>query len=322
MICLIKKICLAALVFAAAGTSAAEKVLLCCDASLAQGGSAIFSGARDAAADFAKISNTNFEFDFSMKSGEGEFVEALEKAYLGGYYGAVIYPPRGAGKALLGKLAQLRRAGFPVAVLGRRFQAEDAVCRISTDSSAARGMLERALGRRGAAAKAACYFPSRRRASVDCDSGELGDYLPETISPEDFRAVFAGKILAAEAFDFYSTYAEENKIEIMRRDAFGEVFLSPSLLANMAPIKPDSDRKYAICVGGLPLLEYYLASGQITDCVYDDFYGWGVLAFRELFAARSGGARADKARVLQVKPIYVSAQNYAIFLADWRKWLK
>ena len=125
----------------------------------------------------------------------------------------------------------------------------------------------------------------------------------------------------AENISLYSVYADTNAALIMRRDDFGEIFISPELLADTAPIRPDIDRTFAICVGALPQLAGYLERRQISACVYHDYYGWGYFAARTIAEKLMDGFEPSlPARLLA--PLVATPQDADSFKADWRKWIK
>lgn len=121
--------------------------------------------------------------------------------------------------------------------------------------------------------------------------------------------------------DYYSVYARQNSVEIMRRDDYGELFFSPYLLADMQPIKRDSDRLFAVCVGAVPQLERYLADSSVNACVFGDYYGWGYFAARALAEKAVGKSNPEK-EVRLLKPLVATPKNLNSFIADWRRWLR
>lgn len=246
----------------------------------------------------------------------------LSDLYLQGVENVILIP---AGD-VSDEIRRLSRKGVNVVLVGANCATADdtdggALCRVSGSEKTLRKMLAEIIAKRGGAdAKIACYFRGGGAPVNVSDSREILRLTGGAFSAEDFAELFGGRLLCADSFRFYSKYALENRVEIMRRDSFGEVFFSPELLADMSPIKHDSDRKFAVVVGALEMLEFYLASGQITDIVYDDYFGWGVFAMRALAEKRFENYAPQKRK--EVLPIRVSKENPRAFAEDWRKWLK
>ncbi len=298
------------------------KVAFIADLSLQQQNSAIFNGLRSAASELAFRHNEKIDVVFISTSDSQTQIQVLAKCYLNGFAGAILYASS-ADNALAEKISELAKVNFPTVLLGENLQSKDAVCVVSTDAELRLKMIESIIKQRSKkSTRLACYFKSENGEFLDLknDALKIANLTNGVLSKDDFQRIFSPKLLEAKVFDFYSTYAEQNATEIMRRDSFGEVFFSPELLANMHPISPNSDREFALCVGGLPMLEFYLASGQITDCVYDDYFGWGVFAMRAFIEAKLTHSKSKEEQL--VAPMRVSNKNYKVFVADWKKWLK
>lgn len=249
----------------------------------------------------------------------------LSDLYLQGVENVILIP---AGD-VSDEIRRLSRKGVNVVLVGANCATADnaddtdggVLCRVSGSEKTLRKMLAEIIAKRGGAdTKIACYFRGGGAPANVSDSREMLRLTGGVLSAEGFAEVFGGRLLCADSFHFYSQYALENRVEIMRRDSFGEVFFSPELLADMSPIKRDSDRKFAVVVGALEMLEFYLSSGQISDIVYDDYFGWGVFAMRALAEKRFENYAPQKRK--EVAPIRVSKENPRAFADDWRKWLK
>ncbi len=302
------------------------KIAFVTDASLHQQNSAILNGLRSVASELSFRYNKKFEISFMSASDAQAQAQMLSKCYFSGFYGAVLYPVSG-DIALSEKISELSKMKFFTVLLGDKLSSKDVVSKVSTDDAVRLKMIENVIKRRAkSSTKIACYFKAEASQTLNLsdDGAKIAELLNGICSFENFKKIFAPKILEIKAFNFYSSYATSNAVEIMRRDSFGEVFFSPELLANMRPIEPNVYREFALCVGGLPMLEYYLASGQITDCIYDDYFGWGVYAARALIERKFADEKAEvkSGRVQLVAPMRVSSENYKVFVSDWRKWLK
>ena len=141
------------------------------------------------------------------------------------------------------------------------------------------------------------------------------------MSVEQFRTLVKPYRCVLVGTEYYSVYAQKNAVEIMRRDDYGELFFNPYLFADMQPIKRDSDRRFAICIGAIPQLEQRLADGFLTACVYGDYYGWGYFAARALVEKIMDKAEPSQ-RVRLLAPLTATSASPSAFSADWRKWMK
>ena len=152
----------------------------------------------------------------------------------------------------------------------------------------------------------------------------LTEYLAPHFSFKQFTDIVQPlNPLKLIAFEYYSVYAEQNKIEIARYDNYGEIFFSPKLLADIAPIKKDTDRHYAICIGVLPQFEFFLSSGMLDACIYDDFYGWGYIGTRILLEKIHAPKPAETPpQTKLLPPLVATPENLKMFVDDWKKWLK
>ena len=256
--------------------------------------------------------------DRASPTAEGQ-KRILSELYLQGVENAILIPSGDVSD----EIRRLFRKGMNVVLVDADGGTSDdgALCRVSGSEKMLKKMLAEIIAKRGGAdAKIACYFRGGGAPVNVSDSREMMRLTGGALSAEGFAELFGGRLLCADSFAFYSRYALENKVEIMRRDSFGEVFFSPELLADMSPIKRDADRKFAVVVGALEMLGFYLESGQITDIVYDDYFGWGVFAMRALAEKHFENYAPQKRK--EVSPIKVSKENPRVFAEDWRKWLK
>lgn len=303
-------------VFAFAETA---KIAFLADSKLSPKSSAIFNGIRSSATDLSKRDNIKVDVEFLASENEQAQIVNLSNAYLRGYMGAVI-APIAKSVALEQKIDELSKAGFAIVVVDDVLSPKNALCQVSTDKAKMVKMLKDVLAEYARKDTSMfCYFKGNvsqaERASVD-----FSKLLNGVMSVEQFKNVFDGRNVKIETFDFYSIFAQQNKVEIMRRDNFAEIFFSPSLLENMAVVEKDMDRHFVVCVGALPSLEFYFATGFLTACIYDDFYGWGVFATRAIFEKKRGVTNIKKYR--KISPILATQKKYSVFVEDWSKWLK
>lgn len=304
---------LAALFAASASGAAKLKFAFLSPDARNQANSAIFNGARDALSELSKkyAVDMSLEFFSADRSAERQLSE-LSKAYLDGFAGSLVVPADPA--VLEGKVAELAKSGFFVASAGARLKGAAYFC--GTDSKATAELAKREIARLSGSSKPAnyCYFPD-----FGGTSGAAGKCLSSPLPEEEARALV--KSAETAVISSYSDYASERAVDIMRRDDYGEIFFDPRLLSDMVPIKPDSDRVFAVCLGSLPQLDFYLSNGQLDSCVYDDWYGWGYFAMRAL-AEKVVEKRDPPETEKLLKPLSATPKSVSSFRADWAKWLR
>ena len=316
-----------AFILASVSVCCAEKFAFIGCQKLSQGNSAIFNGAKNTAAEISRSAHADYKVEFySMPDSPAGQISALDSAFLGGFSGAIV-APAAEDATLLRRIGELQKRGFYVAVVGSCLDS-DAVVGVATDTAKTAQVVEKALSPLGKKTEIFCYFKgtgSLRTTpnAVAADS----EFLRGRLSRADFEKIFSQRPCTVVECLFYGVYARENAEEIMRRDDFCEVFFSPDLLSDISPIKPDHDRVFSLCIGALPHLEYYLQSGQIDCCIYDDFYGWGVYAARSLIAVgnlASGGSGKKRGLPQPVRkvvpPVVVDKKNWREFSKDWNSW--
>lgn len=302
---------------------ATMKVAYIADASLQQSNSAIFNGMKSVAKELSASHRKKIEIEFISSNSSEEQVQILSKCYIGGFSAAVVYSIDDSQK-LSDKISELSEVGFLTVILGDNLDTKNAICRISTNAEQRRLFVEEIIKTRSKKnTKIACYLKRGTKSkslSLEYDRAEIALKVKDFCSIDEFESLFKHRLLEIQCFDFYSEFAQKNAIEILRRDSYGEVFFAPELLSNMHPIARDTDREFVLCIGALPMLEYYLASGQITDCIYDDFYGWGIYALRAIVEKKFTSHEIKSLRLLP--PMKASKEKYSIFVSDWQKWLK
>ena len=299
----------------------AQKIAFIADRSLWQANSAIFNGAKNTAAELSKSGGKGIEIVYMpTPANEADKIRELGRAYLEGFSAAIIVALE-KSELLDAKISELSRSGFPSAVVGGGSLA-GLVC-VDTDSKKFAAALKEFVAKASQKAEIFCYFKGEKEREFDVsDSSELARKLGWRIGPDAFKDAFSGRKLSAFECGFYSEYAAKNSVEILRRDNYCEVFFNPSLLSDLRPIKPDGDREFIICVGALPIMEYYLQTSQIDCCISDDFYGWGVYSLRALVEELSKPASERAKFYKSLPPIITTKENSAGFSTDWRNWLK
>ena len=301
---------------------ATMKIAYIADASLQQSNSAILNGMKSVAKELSALHREKIEIEFVPANSSEKQVQILSKCYISGCSAAVVCPIDNS-QTLSDKISELSKVGFFTVILGDNLNAKDALCRISTDAKQRRLLVEKIIKARSKKnTKFACYFKGgiSKPLSLEDERAEIALKVKDFCSIDEFENLFKQHLLEIQCFDFYSEFAQKNAIEILRRDSYGEIFFTPELLSNMFPIIQDSDREFALCIGALPMLEYYLASGQISDCIYDDFYGWGIYALRAIVEKKFTSHEIKNTRLLS--PMKASKENYSVFVSDWQKWLK
>lgn len=284
---------------------------------------AVFNGLRDALGEMRQKYGCSFEVEYLSADNSPEMQAAqLANASLGEFKAAVVFPLAGADFSE--GLAKLKGENFPVASVGARIS--DSVFSVSTDGRDLAEKIKRGVLRlsKGSKYRLMCYFKSAGEArKVDLKrGGEMRLLLGPGLEYGDFEGVVSGAESAeGTALDYYGDYAVKNAEKISRYDNFGEIFFSPWIIADAAPIKADSDRLFAVCVGSLPQLEIYLRKGWINYCAYDDYYGWGYYAARYvaecLFSKTPPGVSHRALPAVETDPSRVDD-----FVRDWRRWMK
>lgn len=296
------------------------KIAFISDSSLMQVNSAIFNGIKNTAKELSATSGKQIKVELFLASNAVEEADLLSKALINGYSGAVVYPIDSAN--ISPKISELKKSGFPVVVVGRNIKSSDALSFVGTNCDKYEALIQYVLEKRSEVnTKIACYFKGNSLQNVDIeDTAKIDGLFASLMELSKIKECLKNKVMSVDVIDFYSVYAEKNKIDIMRRDSYGEIFFSPQILSNMQPIQPDTDRVFALCIGALPMLEFYFATNSITDCIYDDYYGWGVFSLRAIVFSKTLKNEVKKEYLLN--PVYVRKENYKIFVSDWQKWLR
>lgn len=287
---------------------------------------AVLNGVQDALKDMEFRFSCKFQVEYiSADNSAQKQLSQMSNAFIDNFKAAIVYPVSG-GEAALGKRAEeMAQSGFYTASVGAKIS--DVIPAVATDTQKTAQLVSDYIAKfsRGREFSLVGYFRilGEVRAVDAADSAQLAGLLYPSLNVEQFRKIVAPyKVLKLAAMDYYSVYAAAHAIEILRYDNYGEIFFNPRLLSDTAPIKPDTDRLFAICVGALPQFEFYLKSGQLNACVYDDYYGWGYFSAREiaerLFKVSSPAAK----RLRLLPPLKADASSISDFSSDWRKWLK
>lgn len=285
---------------------------------------AVFNGMRDAFAELQSRYGKTFEVEYidARLSAENQ-AKQLGGAYIGGFAGAVVLPVECA-KPLSEKISALADRGFPVALVGSDMPESKRLCFVGDDRDSFGKILSGLIAElsRGKKFSLFCYFRGAPSADITpTDTAEISALLGGAMPLDAYKEAVSKYNPKLVSADYYSVYARQNSVEIMRRDDYGELFFSPYLLADMQPIKRDSDRLFAVCVGAVPQLERYLADSSVNACVFGDYYGWGYFAARALAEKAVGKSNPEK-EVRLLKPLVATPKNLNSFIADWRRWLR
>lgn len=280
-----------------------------------QANSAIYNGAREALSELSQKYGKKMDIEFmSASMSEKKQLSQLSKAYIEGFAGAIVLPID--AKAMESETEHLVKNGFPIASVGAQIKSSTYFC--DTDAKAAIELAKKEIDRlsKGVKVQNYCYFYSQTGTVTSAT-----DAMNSPISGKEVSEVFEyAKPVESANIEFYSDYVKENFDNIRRRDNYGEIFLTPRLLANMSPIKKDRDRVFVFCLGALPQLDFYLSNGQLDSCVYDDWYGWGYFAMRALVEKVVEGIEPEQ-KIKFLKPLKATPQTVNSFRRDWAKWL-
>ena len=290
---------------------------------------AAFNGAKGSATELQARFGKKIEIQFiSAEDSAEKQIGQLESLYLQGYAGAVVLPVRNAKNNISAAAQTLAENGFFISIVGEEINVKHIAGCVATDSNKFAQALREQISKlsRGAKIRPVCYFyTTGEKQELDFSEQKLlTEYLAPHFSFKQFTDIVQPlNPLKLIAFEYYSVYAEQNKIEIARYDNYGEIFFSPKLLADIAPIKKDTDRHYAICIGVLPQFEFFLSSGMLDACIYDDFYGWGYIGTRILLEKIHAPKPAETPpQTKLLPPLVATPENLKMFVDDWKKWLK
>ena len=204
---------------------------------------AAFNGAKGSATELQARFGEKIEIQFlSAEDSAEKQIGQLESLYLQGYAGAVVFPVKGAKNNISAAAQTLAENGFFISIVGEEINAKYIAGCVSTDPSkfaqALREQISKLSG--GAKIRPVCYFyTTGEKQELDFSEQKLlSEYLAPHLSFKQFSDIIQPlNPLKLIAFEYYSVYAEQNKIEIARYDNYGEIFFSPKLLADIAPIK-------------------------------------------------------------------------------------
>ncbi len=319
---------IAAVLFIAASAYAdTVKIAFLASDKLNPSNAAIFNGARDAFKELGSRFDKNFELVYvSADQSPQKQINQVNNLFLNQYGGAIIYAVHGTQKELSKLIPKLRESGFFMASVGAEIPDSQCVYHVGTDSDLFAQYLEREITILGGGRlkEVLCYFHSlsgSKKLSLS-DKAEIEKLIYPHIQFDQFEKIFKpfGPYKMVE-MAHYAIYSQENKVEILRYDNYGEVFFSPEILASMAPIPNDSDRRFAICLGALPQLDFYLKTRQLDAVIFDDYYGWGYYGARALAEKIIEGTDAENPKRL-LRPLLAKPSTAKSFADDWVRWLK
>ena len=323
----------------ASGTTSALKLAFVASDSRNQASIAVFNGVRDISKTLSSRYGRRIECSFlDARKFPRSPAEMFAKLYADSYSAVIAMPSSSSEAADWGvqAAALYKKYALPVACVGFENDGNYLLC-VSTDGVKTSSTVAREIARlvrnrktcgevyfRGA--KSAAGADGNQSANAFALSSTLAAKYVASIRPAMSCAQMEAALspLSAarvHAFKYYSDYARENRVDIARLDDYGEIFTSPELLDNLEPIRPDSDRVFALVLGALPSTEFYLSSAQVDACVYDDFYGWGYFAARDVISKIiSNTPPSEVSRLLP--PLVATPQTVSKFSADWAQWLR
>lgn len=286
---------------------------------------AIYNGVRDALNELQSRYGKKFELEFVSEFSVENQIKKIGNVYIDGYSGAVVFPISTDTK-LTSAMRALTEKSFPVVLVGRDLKESKRLLYVGGDEKKFYEMLSEQLKILAGKDSLHLYIYGNSNSFL-ADSTERANAKEKLfqVAKTNFNEVLLNTIsdkkITLELIELYSLFTMANKISIMRRDNYGEIFMSPELLADMTPINRDTDRRFAICVGGAPYLSEYLQSGQLSACVYNDFYGWGYFSARAI-AERIVESILPSADIRLIKPLVATPENADSFKSDWKKWTK
>ena len=284
---------------------------------------AIYNGVRDALNELQSRYGKKFEIDFISENSSENQTKKIGNVYIAGYSGAVIFPIS-ADVKLTSSVRALAEKSFPVVLVGRDLKESKRLHYVGGDEKKFYEMLSEQLKILAGKDSLQLYIYGNSNSFIaDSTEREKAKEKLFEVAKANFNEVVLNSIsdkkITLELIELYSLFSMANKISIMRRDNYGEIFMSPELLADMTPIKRDTDRRFAICVGGAPYLAEYLQNGQLSACVYNDFYGWGYFSARAI-AEKIVESVSPSSDVRLIKPLVATPETVDSFKSDWKKW--
>lgn len=295
------------------------------DSTSASANAAIYNGARDALNELQSRYGKKIELEFISQSSAEAQIKKIGGVYIGGYSGAIVFPISDDNK-FASAILSLSEKSFPVALVGKDLKDSKRLCYVGGDEKKFYEMLSEELKNQTDKESLHLYIYGKPDSDI-ADSNVRANTKEKLLNASKvnlnetiLNTISKGQI-SVELIHLYSLYSATNKIAIMRRDNYGEIFMSPELLADMTPIERDTDRRFAVCVGAAPYLTEYLQSGQLTACVYHDFYGWGYFSARSI-AEKIFDSITPTTDVRLISPLLATPKKINSFKSDWKKWSK
>ena len=292
---------IAAVLFIAASAYAdTVKIAFLASDKLNPSNAAIFNGARDAFKELGSRFDKNFELVYvSADQSPQKQINQVNNLFLNQYGGAIIYAVHGTQKELSKLIPKLRESGFFMASVGAEIPDSQCVYHVGTDSDLFAQYLEREITILGSGRlkEVLCYFHSlsgSKKLSLS-DKAEIEKLIYPHIQFDQFEKIFKpfGPYKMVE-MAHYAIYSQENKVEILRYDNYGEVFFSP---------------------------DFYLKTRQLDAVIFDDYYGWGYYGARALAEKIIEGTDAENPKRL-LRPLLAKPSTAKSFADDWVRWLK
>lgn len=273
--------------------------------------SGTLNGARESAKNLAQKYGKKIGVQFvSIKSDEN-IAEILAKHYVDGFKGAVIFSESDiSDSALNKKIDELSARGFLTASAQANIVGAKLFCSVKTDQSAAREILDKQI---------AALFP-QGNLPLMCVFSK--DFMSSVLTRDSISKFDKNhKVIKTIETTYYSLFAEENEIEIMRMDNYGLIVFNPQVLADMTPVKKDLDRRLFVCVGGAPYILFYFKTGVLDACIMDDNFGFGYCALRAM-GEKLFIDKVPTSPELVVAPLLFTSKQSQKFRELWKQWGK
>ncbi len=275
---------------------------------------AIFNGARDAFAELESRYGKKFDLQFLNSTDADNQIVELGKSYINAVKGAIIFPSESFEK-YSSTINEFVEKNLSIAFVGRNIPNSKALCYVGGDDDQMRALAASELNRLTLGKKKSIFIYGRE------DINTITSFYEKFFGRDYLQSLSISGKVNVESVQLYSIYASMNKTSILRRDDYIEIFTSPELLSDTAPIKEDGDRSFAMCIGALPCLTRYIERGELASCVYHDYYGWGYFAARTL-AEKIVDNVSPRVRVRLMRPLRAIPIKAKSFKADWHNWTK
>ena len=287
---------------------------------LAPSNAAVLRGIKDALREMELRYGGKFEARIeNLGSGAEEQSRRLGSFCVDGYSAAIVRSSE--AEKISGEIGRLKGLNFPVALVEKDSEG-DRIFFAGTDFKKTLDILKKSISElEKSGTQILCFFKGEGVHSIPANSEKLKEALSPNFTPKEFGELFSRPPAEIISANFYSDYVDLNRGKISMYDNYALLFFNPDVISNIRPFPKDPDRNFSICVGALPQLCEYLASGDLSLCVYDDYYGWGYVSARAIAEKLRDPKNFKPGKVL-LPPLEATPKNEKSYKKDWKNWLR